>query len=144
MSAKLPGKGTTLGWKTGGAFVTVGGTVSLDGPKPELKMRDVTDLSSATITSRPAIGDPGTLSGTLFFDPSDANQIVLRAKILTPSQTPDEFKITYADGNTTPANDDFKGFLTKWDVNGIEVEGSVQANFEIRISDQFTSTVGTP
>jgi hypothetical protein len=111
-------------------------------------MRDTTHLDSTMVTSRPAIPDPGTISGTLLFDPNDStttvNHPVIRAKVLTPPSSPDEWKLVYADGKTTPANDVFLGYITKWKVSGIEVEGSLQAEWEIRITDTFTITAGGP
>jgi hypothetical protein len=144
----LPGKGTLLQLKVTSTYYTIGQRVSIDGPDPELKMRDTTHLDSTMVTSRPAIPDPGTISGTLLFDPNDStttvNHPVIRAKVLTPPSSPDEWKLVYADGKTTPANDVFLGYITKWKVSGIEVEGSLQAEWEIRITDTFTITAGGP
>jgi hypothetical protein len=144
----LPGKGTLLQIKVSSTYHTIGQRVSIDGPDPELKMRDTTHLDSTMVTSRPAIPDPGTISGTLLFDPNDtttnATHASLRAKVYTPPSTPDEFKLVYADGKTTPANDVFLGFITKFKVGGIEVEGSIQAEWEIRITDTFTPSAGAP
>jgi hypothetical protein len=148
MATTVPGKGTLLKIKVSAVFTAILQMVEIDGVDPELKMRDVTHLASAMISSRPAITDPGTISGKGFFDPNDvvagAGHTVLRAKLFTPPSVPDEFQLTYADGDTTSANDDFKGFFTKFKVTGFKVEETVQFEWEIRITDSFTPTTGSP
>jgi hypothetical protein len=148
MANTLPGKGTLLKLKVASAFTAILQLVEIDGVDPELKMRDVTHLMSAMVSSRPAITDPGTISGKGFFDPNDAvagvGHSILRAKIFSPPTTPDEFQLTYADGDTTSAYDDFKGYFTKFKVTGFKVEETVQFEWEIRITDSFAATPGTP
>lgn len=144
----LPGKGTLLQLKVSSTYYTIGQRVSIDGPDPELKLRDVTHLDSTMVSNRPAIPDPGTISGTLLFDPNDStstvNHPLIRAKIFTPPSAPDVWALVYADGLiVTHARDDFMGYIVKWKITGIEVEDSVQAEWEIRITDSFSSTVGS-
>ena len=144
----LPGKGTLLQLLVSSIYYTIGQRVSIDGPEPELKMRDVTNLDSPMVCSRPAIPDPGKISGQCFFDPNDStttvNHPLVRAKVMTPPSTPDTFRLVYADGFTSPANDVFQGFLTKWKVGGMETQSSVTTDWEIQITDSFVANLGSP
>lgn len=143
----LPGKGTILQMKSG-SFVTIGQRIELDGPDAQLRMRETTHLDSTMAAYRADIPEGGILSGRLFWDPNDSTATVshqtLRGRVYTPPTTPDEFKLIYNDGFTTPANDDFKGFIKKWKPTGMKSGESLQVEFEIQITDQYTITAGTP
>lgn len=140
----LPAQGTLLSLKISTVFTLLGQRVSLDGPDPELSIRIVTGLDSTSVKKRAGIPNFGKLSGKLFYDPNDTIHIAVRAKVTTPPAAPDEWQMVYADGLTTPASDVFKGFVTKFKPTGIEVNGTLEADFEIDLTDEFVITAGTP
>jgi hypothetical protein len=140
-----PAHGTLLQLKITSTFTTIGLRAEIGGMEPELKTRDVTHLDSTYVTKRATLPDLGKLSFKLWFDPNDTvTHTVLRAKIYTPPAAPDEWKLIYNDGDTTPANDDFKGILTKFTVTPGGPMDTVTADCEIELTDLFTPTAGTP
>lgn len=140
----LPAKGTLLQLKIAGTFTTIGQRVSLDGPDAQLGIRNPTHLDSSYVAKRPTLPDLGKMSGKLLFDPNDTVHPVMRAKVFSPPAAPDDFKLIFADGFTTPASEVFKGYVTKFTPTGIEVEANLEADFEIEITDSYTFTAGTP
>lgn len=135
-------QGTVLKINLAGTFTLVGNSVQLDGPDPTLAIRPVTTLASTSIQKKPGIPDLGKFSGKLLFDPNDTTHITMRARVTSPPTTLDEFQLIYPDGNTTAAQDQFKGILTKFKTTGIEVGGTLQAEFEIDLTDSLVSTPG--
>lgn len=138
----LPSQGTKLEITISGTFAEVGNVTSLDGVDAELQMRTVTVLSSTLVKRRPGLPDPGKISGKLLYDPNDTVHAACRAKVTAPPAAPDLFKVIYVDGMTTPANDTFSGYFTKFSPTGIEVNGSLEAAFEIQVTDVLAFNAG--
>jgi len=139
-----PAKGTLLQLKVGSTYTTIGLRAEIGDIDPELKVRDVTDLDSTSVKKRAAIPDLGKLSGKLWFDPNDTTHISMRALVYSPPDDPNEWKVVYNTGDTTPANDVFKGILTKFKVAVGGPMDTLTADFEIDITDEFTPSAGTP
>lgn len=137
-----PSKGTMLQLKIASTYTDIGLRAEIGDIDPELKMRDVTDLDSTSVKKRPAIPDLGKLSGKLWFDPDDATQGAMRALLYNPPADPSEWKVVYNTGDAVPANDAFKGFLTKFKVGVGGPMDTLTADFEIEITDVFTPTAG--
>lgn len=145
MASKIRAKGTTLQIKLTGTFTTIGQRVSLNPPDVQVKIVETTDLDSTYVEKKPSIPDLGKLSGTLFYDPADSTHAAMRARVVAPPAAIDEFKLNWTgDGNTTPASETVKGWLTKFTPTNVEREGYVQAEFEIDLSDSYTFAAGTP
>ena len=140
----LPGKGTLLKLSISSTFTTIGQRVSLEGPSSKLGIRNPTHLDSTYVAKRPTIPDLGQIKGKLWYDPNDAVHGPLRAKVYSPPTAPDLWKLIYADGDTTPSYDAFSGYLTEFSVTGMEVEGTLEADFTIELTDQYAFTAGTP
>lgn len=144
MAAELAGLGTVLQIKISGSYVTIPCVQDISWDGYERAMREVTCLTSTSRKFRPAILDFGEVSATIFYDPNDTTHQALVTKLTTPPASPDEFKLIYVDGNTTPANVLFKGYITQFPITGIEIEGSVESQIAIKVTDLVTHTAGTP
>ncbi len=145
MPQVLAGKGTKLQMKLSGSYVDIAQVTEVEAPGSSVEVRDTTDLSMPMRAFRPAVVDPGKLTGKLFYDPSDANHAIMINRVRTPASALDEFKLVYvSDGLTTHAEIEFKGFFTKFHPTGIVVEGNIEADFEIQSTDTLTHDVGTP
>ena len=140
----LSSQGTLLQISISSTYTTLGQRVSLEGVDPELKIRDVTNLDSLSTKKRPGIPDLGKMSGKLYYDPNDATHIYVRARVTSPPAVPDLWKMIYPDGSSAPANDAFSGYVTKFKPTGIEVNGTLEADFEIDVTDNLTITAGDP
>ena len=132
-----PGKGTLLAHGVSSVYTTIGQRVSLDGPEMEVVKADTTHLDSANKTSRPAIADPGTMSGKLWYDPQDTIHKLLFGFVGTTSNS-EQFKLTFADASPTIWT--FNAWLSKWKATGIEVESNLEADFEIQLITIPTSS----
>lgn len=139
-----PAHGTTLSIKIASTFTVIGEVAEINDLAPEVKVREVTTLSSTSVKKRPAIVDFGKLALKVWLDPDDTTHILLRARVYSPIATLDEFKLTYNTGDTTPPFDDFMGFLTKFTTTVGGPMDTVTGAMEIEITDTFTSTAGTP
>lgn len=140
-----PGEGTQFQWKAGGAaFVALGKVEEIDGIESSVASIKKTHLGSTLHEKRPSrIGDPGKVSGKILFNPSDPNLAIIYSRLTSPGPI-DSFKVTFNDGDTTPANATFDGFFTKWKVTDIKVESNILADFEIELTDFPVYTAGTP
>ena len=139
----LPGLGTNLQMKVSSTFTSIGEIVKIEGPDAVLGLRETTVLSSSAKAYRPTLPDYGKAKFTVHWDPDDSLHLSLLTKITSPVSTPDEFKLIFVDGDTTPANVDFKGFLMSFKLKGMEEKGTLEADLEIQITDVFTPTAGT-
>ena len=144
MASKLPGKGTTLSIyiSSASSYQPIASRVKITGPKPKLGIRKVTTLDSTYEDKRPSIPDLGQVNFSLFYDPNDATHILVRDKLYTPPSTPNMFKLALVDGMTTPANEVFEGFITEWERNGMEVEGTLGADVVIELTDSNARNAG--
>jgi hypothetical protein len=144
MANKVPGKGTKLQIKISSTFTDIGNRTVIEKDDIDVEMRDVTDLDSTAKAYRPGLPDWGTLTLTIFFDPDDTTHILLRDRARTPTQTIDEWKLIYNTGDTTPPNDDVKGYVKSFSETGMEPNGTLTAKLVIQLTDQYTPTAGTP
>ncbi|SIO60136.1 hypothetical protein SAMN05444166_6280 [Singulisphaera sp. GP187] len=128
-----PGKGTLLKVKISAAQTTIAQRVSLDGPEMEVGTAETTNLDSAKKTYRPTIADGGSMSGTLQYDPHDPTHLFLFGLWDNPLLA--TFQLVFADADATTAT--FDGVLTKLKPTGMEVEGNLEAEFEIKVSGEI-------
>jgi hypothetical protein len=137
--AVIPGLGTLLKVTITSVLTAVGQRVSIDGPEMSVGTAETTNLDSAWKTFRPTIPDGGTLSGTLQYDPKDTGHTFLFTLISSPPQGGNAMTLDFEDGSIAA----FTGILTKLKPTGMEVEGNVEAEFEIKVSGAITITPGT-
>lgn len=144
MAAELAGLGTVLQIKISGSFTTIPCVQSASWDGYERVMRQTACLDSLSFKKRPAILDLGQITVTIFYDPNDTTHQAMMTKFITPPSTPDEFKIIYPDGNTTKANVVLKGYISAFPITGIEVEGTIESQITIDVTDTVTHTAGIP
>jgi hypothetical protein len=143
MADTVPGEGTLLQIKIASVFTTIGNRVSIGGPASEVNAVDKTNLDSTLREYRPSqIPEAGRLSLSVFYDPNDSTHQILPSRVKTPG-TIDDFKLIFNDGMGTPANETFSGFVTKFEKNGMEVDGNLGADVEIQLTTLVTSTEGS-
>ena len=144
MANFVPGKGTLLKMKISGTFTAIANRVEIEGPDAELGIRKTTNLDSTFEGKRPTVPDLGQVTMTVFYDPNDSAHGTARARVFSPPSAPDLFEIIWADGDTTPSQDAFSGYITKWTPTGIKVDDTLQAKVTIELTDAYTFTAGTP
>jgi hypothetical protein len=135
----IPGLGTLLKATITSVLTTVAQRVSIDGPEMSVGTAETTNLDSTWKTFRPTLPDGGTLSGTLQYDPKDASHAFLFTLISSPSQTGNVMNLVFKDGTIAA----FTGILTKLKPTGMEVEGNLEAEFEIKVTGDIVITPGT-
>lgn len=141
---KIKGKGTKLQTKVATVWTDIANRVKISPPAPQPKFDEITDLDSTYVERAPVIVDLQTVSLTGFFSPNDTLTNTLRGEALSPSTTAREFKVVYTDGNTTPANDTFSGFVSKFAPTGVERDKFLQYELEIQCNEAMAFTAGTP
>lgn len=128
--ARLAGKGTLLQIKIDTTWTTIGQRVSLSGPNRTVGTDDMTNLDSTRVEYRPTLLDNGDLSGTLQYDPADATHQVLEDLMDDPAER--DWRLVLSNGYYYEITD---GFLTAFNVTGMEATGHVTADFTIQNGD---------
>ncbi|KKL51962.1 hypothetical protein LCGC14_2290230 [marine sediment metagenome] len=118
------------------AGATIGQITAIDRAGLEAMMMETTDLDDANKTSESAgLTEPGTVSGTLLYDPDTA--VIVQLETDLKAGTEASYTITYTD--TSPAIDTFNATPTKFDITG-SVGERIEATFELKISGAITRT----
>lgn len=145
------GEGTLLQISISSSFVTVAQRTTIGGPKATVASIPTTNLDSTSKTYRPSRQpDSGELDLHVFVDPNDTNshqtlmsRVVPQGSITTAPPV-DSWKLIFNDGNTTPANATFSGFLTAFELDGMEEEQNLGANITIKLTGPIAWNPGTP
>lgn len=119
---------------------TIGDIVSMTfGPKTRAEISATTTDSTAH-EYRPGLLDAGSISLTIMYDPADTNVTALEATMGT--DTVEDFSLDLTSDAGTPVTKVFavEGFVTSWELNGIEVDSLVQADIEIKCTGAITIT----
>lgn len=136
--AILTGEGTRLQYQDGTNWVTVAQAVSISGPEWTAGSVDTTNLTSTTKTFRVSkLADNGEMSFDCWYDKT------LHAGINTLTATPTEksWKLKLADADSTAEETwAFSGFLTKWNLSGMEIDQNVKASGTIKLSTGISRT----
>ncbi len=128
----IPGAGTLFQISIASVYTTVGQRVTITGPSIEVNNADTTHLDSATVTNRPTLADGGEVSLQIFFDPTDTVSHQTLAG-LASTKLITNFKLIFA--VTGPNNTyTFAGFLTKYEVSGMEWSANLTADITIKVN----------
>lgn len=132
----LSGEGTVLSYSdTGSVYTAVACSVTISGPKMEISSINCSTLADTHKHFRPSlISDPGSLDVEGFFDPSEASAVHLFNLADVPEM--EYWKLEFSDGSDMA----FTGFLTSFEVNGMELEGNLGFSASIKISGQVVLT----
>lgn len=133
MANIIPGKGTLL--KKGSTTVAQRVTITASRSVGSV---ETTNLDSPEKEYRPTIGDSGEVQCDVEFDPDDTSHIALEAALDTPAV--EEWSIVVP--TATPTVYTFDGFLTDFELNGIEVEGNLTASLTIKRTGPITKSGG--
>lgn len=147
MSKVSPGEGTKLQVSIASTMTTIAQVVTISGAGYELAAIDKTHLGSTFKTKRSSrLLDPGTLSLSIFYDPDETTHTLITTHIKTPPADPgDSFTLIFGgDSDATPPQETFTGFFSKFEKNGMEVDGNLGADIEIVLTSLPTFTAGTP
>jgi len=144
----MPSAGTKLEMKIAAAFVEVPGCTDLSWEGYSRGVRNPTYLTSAGIIKKPAMTNFGQFKCKVFYDPNDDTHKAIRDRIALSAAAQgaalDDFKVTWADGNTTPATSTFTGFVSEFSPSATDVEtGTVTADMTIEISTAVVHTDGS-
>jgi hypothetical protein len=144
MATHTPGEGTTLGYSTtNGSYTTLANVTKIKPPGGKVPEVSTTYLGSSNKTFRPGkIPEAGEVTLSLNRDTTSAGHILLRTLVGTPAVY--FFKVIYNDGQTTPANDIFQGFITALEPGDVEDETNLTDDVTIRITGAVTFSAGTP
>jgi hypothetical protein len=149
----LPGEGTKLAVKITPAvtYTVIGNRTTMTGPRMEVAKIATTNLDSPTKTYRPSRQlDPGEFDLTIWYDPNETSaQQFLRSQVnpgpgVTTAPALLDFQLTYNDGKgTTSAVEQFFGFVTSWEENGMDEDSNLAADITIAVTSGYTLTQGT-
>ncbi len=117
----------------------IGQIVSLDRTGLEAMMVETTDNATASGMKTyqwSGVTEPGTVSGTLLYDPDTSVHTDMEADL--KAGTPAVYHIVYPDAAVV-ADDSFTATPTKFDITGA-VGARVEATFELKISGVITRT----
>lgn len=139
----IPAETTTIGISDDGvSYTTLAQVLSIDPPGGTVAEVETTHLNSTAKSFRPSlIPEVGEVAFRIEYDPNDAGHQELAELAAAPATK--FWKITYPDGEDTPANDVFQGFLTEFDPDGMEVETNMEADVTIRVTGPVTRNPGT-
>jgi len=133
-----PALGTTLGcdFTTPGTYVVIGQVLSISGPEAAVGSAETTNLSSTAKPYRPTLPDPGTISFSIEFDPTDATT---HQKLETLQGTPaiHGWQITFSTGGSTHTCT-IQGFLTKFAPSAGGPEENLTADIEVQLTGPLT------
>jgi hypothetical protein len=106
-------------------------------------------LSRTSMPQKPGQPSFGSVKCKVFYDPNDAVHKALRDRITATAaysnSHPDQIRITYADGYTTPSTATLQGFVADFSQESGEVEtGSWTANFEFPVDLVISFVDGSP
>ncbi len=118
------------------AGTVVGQIIALDRAGLEAELMETTDLATTGGKTYKWNGllEPGTVSGTLLFDPDLATQLSIETAL--KAGTEQTWLITYSSSPDVDS-DSFTGIVTKFDITGA-LEGRVEATFEVKITGDIT------
>ncbi len=144
MAADLPGLGTKLQCKpvSSAAYVDIPQIESIDASGLDNGQRNPTTLDSSFVEKKPTILDIGELSVNVLFDPNDSVHAFLRSACSAKS-TGLDFKLIYLDGNATGAMAEFKGYVQSMAQSGMEVDGTLAAEFTIPLTSIVALSSGS-
>lgn len=130
MPVKIKGAGTLFQARISGTYTTIGQRTSISGPELSISTLEVTDLDSLAREYRPLLPDSGKITMKAWYDPNDSTMTTLQGWVLAPAVQ--QWKLVF---NSSPArNATFDGFLTKFNLSGMEVDGYVEVDIEIQIT----------
>lgn len=142
----IPSEGTYLMMGDGASpevFTEILQVTKIKPPGSVIPKVDTTTLRAARKTSRPGkIGDTDDVTFTYQHDPSNAQHIAIRA--LSFVGVTKNWRLVYNDGNTTPAKDNFSGFVTHWAGSDAEDEKNNEAEVTIAVTGGVAPVAGTP
>lgn len=145
MSTDNPAAGMKAQIKISSTFTDIPKTSEIEFGGFGVAERNPTALADGRVRKKPGLPNYGELKFKVFYDPNDSTHQLLRDRVKTPTQTLDEFKIVYADGNTTPAFAHVKGFVKAFDFkSGDPEKGTNEVDVTVAIDDVTAFTAGTP
>jgi len=132
-----PGQGTVLKATIASTLTQVAQMVTLSGPNCEVESIDKTLLTDTKKRYRPGLPDGGEVSGTAFYDPNDPTHLFMFGLLAAPAII--AWELVYHDAEGT--KEDFSGFLTKFERNGMEVNSNLGVDFTIKLDGLSTQSI---
>ncbi|WP_339684232.1 phage tail tube protein [Gimesia maris] len=127
--AVLAGEGCTLGYSADGtSYSAIAQVVSIDGPSKVLGEVETTNLGSTTRTYRAGLPESGTMSFQVYYDPATHST-------LEDATGEIYLQLTMSDGSSTYS---FPCIRTGFSYGGMEVDGNVTADVEVRLTGDIT------
>lgn len=136
--AVIPGEGTIFKVAATSTTVAVAGVTSISLGAIEQDAIDTFALDSVSKTARPSkLPNYGSLSVELNFDPDDTQHKLIRDSASNGADI--FFAIEFSAGGDSVTG---KGFVTSFEISGMEVDSNVTASAEIKINE-LTYVAGT-
>lgn len=135
-AAPVKGLGTLLKVTIASTLTTVGLRVSISGPDMSVGVKDLSTLDSTHAEKGPTIPDSGSISLSLFYDPTDATH----TNLFTLANTPAVVVWALVIPTGTPATFTFSAILSKFALNGMEVDGYLGADVTLDITGAIVQT----
>jgi hypothetical protein len=109
--------------------------IKIGGPNETRPRRDVTDLDSTRREYKGGLRDSGEMSMEIFYIPSDASHIRLRAAFNATASRSKQWELQFVDGTKWR----FQGEVTGWSQN-FDVDSDVKATLTIVPSGDITES----
>ena len=124
---QIPSKGTTLQLDIASTFTEVAQVISLTAPDAEVETFDATHLGSSTGREKEPTGfvEGGTVSLSLFFDPTETTHQAMTDLITTPAVS--SWKIVWSDTTEWPFSGVLKSFTPTAELaDGLKADVSIE------------------
>lgn len=131
--ANYGGKGTQLHITINTSFVPLSQAVEITGPSGEMGTREVTHLDSSAREFAPTILDGGEFTWNMLYDANSASQSYFQSKVYTatPATTGETMKLVLS---TTTKTIPFNGIPTRFNLTGMNVDGTVTAECAAKVT----------
>jgi len=133
------GQGTILKVTISSTLTAVFQLLEVDGPGAEIGTKETTNLGSTVKTFRAQLPDPGELSFTVQYDPSDTTTTqALQAMVMTWPQAAVVWNLIF---NTSPSHSwAFSAILTGFKPKGMNEDDNLEADLKLKLTGAITFT----
>ncbi len=135
-TAVYAGQGTVLKMTISSTLTAIAQVTEIDGPGMSTGTKETTNLASTIITRRAQLPDPGTISATIQYDPTDATHTFLTTTAGSWPQAAVACEIDFPVSTTHKAA--FSAILTKFAPKGMNEEDNLEADIELQVTTAIT------
>ena len=132
------GQGSVLKMTISASLTAIAQVLEIDGPGMSVGTKETTNLASTIKTRRSQLPDPGTITATIQYDPTDATHTFLTTTIGTWPGPLIPCELDFP--ATTSHKATFSAILTKFAPKGMNKEDNLESDIELEISGAIVWT----